>query len=73
MFPQPDPAVRCASYKIKVVEDKGGLVHLSQDKEHLIVYEFFKFFQVTVHLRLQFITDLWSGKQQEKVICHKAK
>lgn len=52
MFPKPDPSERCASYEIKVVEDKGGLVHLSQDKEHLVVYEFLEFFQVTVHLSL---------------------
>ena len=52
MFPQPDPAGCCASYEIKMVEDEGGFVHLSQDKEHLVVYEFLEFFQVTVHLRL---------------------
>lgn len=50
--PEPGPAGRCASYEIKMVEDERGLVHLSQDKEHLVVYKFLEFFQVTVHLFL---------------------
>lgn len=66
MFPKTDPAMGCAPYEIKMIEDEGGLVHLSQDQQHLVVYEFLEFFQVTVHLFLQFITNLWSGKYLEK-------
>lgn len=49
-----------------MVEDKGGLVHLSQDQEHFIVYEFLEFFQVAAHLCLQFTPDLCSGEGKDK-------
>lgn len=36
----------------------GGLVHLAQDEEHLVVYELFVLFEVAAHVLLQLVTDL---------------
>lgn len=46
------------SYQIDVFEDFSGTVHLSQDDNHLIVYELLKLPQVTHHLHLQLCSDL---------------
>lgn len=47
-----------------MVEDKGGLVHLAQDEQHLVIDELLEFFQVAVHLLLQLIADLWAGQSR---------
>lgn len=46
------------SYQINVIKDQRGLVHLTQDQQHLVVNELFIFFQVTAHVLLQLITNL---------------
>lgn len=48
-----------------MVEDEGGLVHLAQDEQHLVIDEFLELFQVAVHLLLQLISDLWAGQTGE--------
>lgn len=59
------------SYQIDVFKDFSGAVHLSQDDNHLIVYELLKLPQVTHHLDLQLCSDLGkdnnnnSGKHHE--------
>lgn len=45
-----------------MVEDKGRLVHLAQDEQHLVINEFLELFQVAIHLFLQLISDLWAGQ-----------
>lgn len=47
-----------------MVEDKGGLVHLAQDEQHLVIDELLEFFQAAVHLLLQLIADLWAGQSR---------
>lgn len=42
-----------------MVKDMRGFVHLTQDEEHLVVYELFVLFEVTAHVLLQLVTDLW--------------
>lgn len=42
-----------------MVKNVRGFVHLTQDEEHLVVYELFVLFEVTAHVLLQLITDLW--------------
>lgn len=41
-----------------MVQNMGGFVHLTQDEEHLIVYELLVLFEVTAHVLLQLITNL---------------
>lgn len=41
-----------------MIKDLGGTVHLSQDDDHLVVYELFELPQVTNHLHLQLCSDL---------------
>lgn len=41
-----------------MVKNVRGFVHLTQDEEHLVVYELFVLFEVTAHVLLQLITDL---------------
>jgi hypothetical protein len=45
-----------------MVKDEGGLVHLAQDEQHLVIDEFLELLQVAVHLLLQLISDLWAGQ-----------
>lgn len=45
-------------------KDFSGAVHLSQDDDHLIVYELLKLPQVTHHLHLQLCSDLKKRRQQ---------
>lgn len=49
------------SYQIDMFKDFRGAVHLSQDDDHLIVYELLKLPQVTHHLHLQLCSDLRNG------------
>lgn len=42
-----------------MVKNMRGFVHLTQDEEHLVVDELFVLFEVTAHVLLQLITDLW--------------
>lgn len=49
------------SYQIDMFKDFRGAVHLSQDDDHLIVYELLKLPQVTHHLHLQLCSDLRKG------------
>lgn len=41
-----------------MVKDKCGLVHLTQDQKHLVVYELFVLCEVAAHMLLQLVTDL---------------
>lgn len=41
-----------------MVKDTGGFVHLTQDEEHLVVYELFVLFEITAHVLLQLVTNL---------------
>lgn len=41
-----------------MVKDKCGLVHLTQDQKHLVVYELFVLREVAAHMLLQLVTDL---------------
>ena len=47
-----------SSYQVKVVEDERGLVHLTQDQEHLVVDELLVLVQVAAHVLLQLCADL---------------
>lgn len=49
-----------------MVEDKGGLVHLAQDEQHLVIDELLELLQVTVHLLLQLIADLRAGQREQR-------
>lgn len=62
--PNPGSPMGCTSYKIKMVKDEGGLVHLAQDEQHFIINELLELFQVAVHLLLQLIADLWVGQSR---------
>lgn len=53
------------AYQVEVVEDEGGLVHLTQDEQHLIVNEFLEFFQIAAHLLLQLVPDLPRERERE--------
>ena len=52
-------------HQIQVVKYKCGLVHLTQDQQHLIIYELLVFREVTAHVLLQLGTDL------VKITCEK--
>lgn len=41
-----------------MVKDERGLVHLTQDQKHLVVYELFVLFEVAAHMLLQLVTNL---------------
>lgn len=64
--PKPASTRGCASYKIKMIEDKGRLVHLAQDEQHLVIDELLELLQVTVHLLLQLIADLRAGQREQR-------
>lgn len=53
-----------ATHQIQVIKNQRGFVHLTQDKQHFIVYEFLEFFQVAIHVFFQLIPDLQSRKQR---------
>lgn len=46
-------------HQVDMVENMCGFVHLTQDEQHLVVDELFVLFEVTAHVLLQLITDLW--------------
>lgn len=46
-------------HQVDMVKNMRGFVHLTQDEEHLVVDELFVLFEVTAHVLLQLITDLW--------------
>lgn len=41
-----------------MVKNMSGFVHLTQDEEHLIVYELFVLFEIATHVLLQLVTNL---------------
>lgn len=53
------------SHQVHMVKDEGGLVHLTQDQKHLVVYELFVLFEVTAHMLLQLVTDLKTRIEHE--------
>lgn len=48
-----------------MLEDFRGAVHLSQDDDHLVVYELLELPQVADHLHLQLGSDLGEGGRGE--------
>lgn len=42
-----------------MVKDECGLVHLTEDQKHLVVYELFVLSEAAAHMLLQLVTDLW--------------
>lgn len=51
-------------YQVQMVEYECSLVHLAQDKKHLIVNKLFILPEVAAHMLLQLISDLkkWTNK-----------
>lgn len=49
---------KLGSYQIDMFKYFSGAIHLSQDDNHLVVYELLKLPQVTNHLHLQLCPDL---------------
>lgn len=49
-----------------MVKDKCGLIHLTQDQKHLIIYELFVVFEVAAHVLLQLVTDLMAGENRKQ-------
>lgn len=49
-----------------MVKDECGLVHLTQDQQHLVVYELLVLLEVAAHMLLQFVTDLMTRMKHRK-------